>query len=296
MQRPTAFYPEAPKLAFFTKPRNHVTSVSLHGGNSATNNPSPPPVFNDKKEAPLNALGYAEYLKAHREWLAEIETVDQHLHDQAIKRRFFENKKEVSMLQNIGAGDPLYRRINLTGYTTGTVGGTETPAQIKVSSKAKKATAPDLSTKPHEAEKRDKKKKLRDARAKAQAEVLQARINLVSKTSAVAVEEKLQKVQELKDLRPLHKLEEVAAKSAATRSKLIKFGSTDLTTNVDVSDGWKVVTRNKGAMIKQSEILQTVQESAGTKQVLTFVDPALSTRVPLMSAVRQPTVVGANKQ
>jgi len=124
---------------------------------------------------------------------------------------------------------------------------------------------------------------------------LQARIDLVSQTNAASVKAKLQEVQKLKDLRPLHKEEELAAKSALARSKAIRFGSTDQTTNIDSSDGWKVVTREKGKMFKQSQITETADSTTGSKTVASFVDVALGTRVPLLSSVRQPTAVGANK-
>jgi len=298
MQRPTAFYPEAPKLAFFNIPRNHVTNVSLHGGNAGNgaNSVGPvPPSFSNVAVAPMSATQYGYYLAAHQKWIDAVKDIDRQLHDEAIVKRFLESQKEEALLKLGMTGDPLYREIPLgRGYVTDFPAG-KFPAQLKVKSKGKKLVPPTLSTKPHEAEKRDKKKKLRDARAKAQAEVLQARIDVVAGTNASDVKDRMLEVKKIADLKPLWKAEESAAKSASIRSKAIKFGSTDIATNIAPSDGWKVVTRAKGAVTKQSQISETIDAATGSKTVVSFVDAALPSGVPLLASVRLPTAVGANK-
>jgi len=295
MQRPTAFYPSPPKLEHFVKSRNHVTSVSLHGGNggsSGSSNPGipSPPVFDNTLSPGMDQKSYAQYLLAHRAWIDSIHDVDDILHVDALKRRALENKKEVLSVPDLDSLS-IVRDIPIRGY--------QDPfgRQYKIRSTMlpKKEVTPTLSVKPHAAEKRAQKKSLSDAKTKAQVEVLKGRTMLVSETKAASVKEKLSEVKKINDLKPLWRAEEHAAKSAAVRSKSIRFGSIDITTNIVPDDGWKVVTRKKGTMTKQSQVTETANVTTGIKTVESFVDAALPNRVPLASSVRLPTAVGTNK-
>jgi len=295
MQRPTAFYPSPPKIEHFVKSRNHVTSLSLHGGNggsSGANNPGipAPPVFNNALSPGMDEKGYQSYLVAHKSWIDMIHEVDDILHVDALRRRALESKKEVMSVPDLDSLSVI-REIPIRGY--------QNPfgRQYKIRSTMlpKTETTPTLSTKPHAAEKRDAKKQLRNASVKAQVEVLKGRTALAAETNAASVKEKLSEVKKISDLKPLWRAEESAARSAAARSKSIRFGSIDLATNIVPDDGWKVVTRKKGTMAKQSQVTETANATTGIKTVESFVDAALPTRVSLASSVRLPTAVGSSK-
>jgi len=295
MQRPTAFYPSPPKLEHFVKSRNHVTSLSLHGGNggsSGSSNPGipTPPVFDNTLSAGMDTKSYELYLRAHRAWIDTIHEVDDILHVAALKRRALGNKKEVLNIPFLDSNS-VVRDIPVRGY----VDPFGKPFKIQAVLAPKKEISPILSTKPHAAEKRAQKKTLSNEKTKAQVEVLKGRTMLVSETKAASVKERLSEVKKINDLKPLWRAEEHAAKSAAARSKSIRFGSIDLTTNIVPDDAWKVVTRKKGTMTKQSQVTETANATTGIKTVESFVDAALPNRVPLASSVRLPTAVGTNK-
>jgi len=269
----------------------HVSNVTHFSGTGVPKDYSGITSF-----AKMDQDSYALYLSAHTDWIEAVHRVDQTLHDQALVRRYFASQKEITTLESPKIGLP--QRTIDTVYPNGTPPGPDQPQpylKLKVGTVHKAPHKPTLSTKPHEAEKRDKKKKLRDARAKAQSEVLQARIDLIAKTSSVDIVNRQLEVKKIRDLKPLRKEEMEAAKSAAQRSKLIKFGSTDITTNIVPDDGWKVTTREKGAP-KISNF--TAEFDASHKHVRTVqhaVDPSMSNTKSTTQAFRMPTASGSVK-
>jgi len=248
------------------------------------------PKVPDSSFQKMDQAAFQLYLNAHVEWVKTVHSLDQTLHDIAVKKRFLEKYTE-DLRMEINTAIPPCRTIPVDGYQQTELN--PAPLTLQVELKRKEKHNPVLSTKPHEGEKRDKKKKLRDARAKAQSEVLQARIDLVSETKAADVKQHLSALKKVRELAPLHKLEEKAATSAAKRAKAIQFGSPDLVANVD-AEGWKVVTRKVGNNNVDVATVRDSDKSGVTKSRIVTVDPAIrSINRIVANATRLPTQTGA---
>jgi len=115
----------------------------------------------------MDDIQYKLYLSAHESWVSKVAKLKKEFHEEALVRRFFEGFTEVPSLEEVPARAPT-KTSKLPGYIDGS--GQSLNMKVTLKSKARVDHKPTLSTKPHEAEKRDKKKQLRDARAKAQAE------------------------------------------------------------------------------------------------------------------------------
>jgi len=247
------------------------------------------PKVPDSSFQKMDQAAFQLYLNAHVEWVKTVHSLDQTLHDVAVKKRFLEKYTE-DLRMEIHTALPPCRDIVVDGYHQSEMN--PAPLTLQVELKRKEKHDPVLSTKPHEGEKRDKKKKLRDARAKAQAEVLQARIDLVSETKAADVKQRLSDLKKVRDQAPLHKLEEKAATSAAKRAKTIQFGSPDLVANVDASS-WKVVTRKLGGNNVSVATTVDSHSSGEVKSRTVNVDPAIrSLNRVVANATRLPTQTG----
>jgi len=217
----------------------------------------------------MDSNQYAAYLSAHSAWRAQVITVDNELHDQSIKRRALEKFREVHkdsdfVIRNNMTGTdvraPRYTREVPIYHDS----SDNTDVILEIRCEQKVAHMPTVSTKPHEAEKRTLKKEVAALRTKVQVESLKAeRTILTNDENSAEILKRKREIKKLKDLAPLHKAEAAAAKSAAARSKSIKFGSTDLVPNIDTTDGFKVVTRKKGGnanIVQSSYALETVHD------------------------------------
>jgi hypothetical protein len=283
MERPTKFYPSAPKIEhFLMKPTNLKALTESASGTDNAGHSS------RTEYAPLDAKQYADYLAAHRSWLSEIEATDSRLHAQSLRKRALKGWREVA---EVGIGNPvetLREAIHIPGYQ----------ADVFVHLDKKVDHVPILSNQPHRAEKRANRKKVRDATTKAAADALAAKAEVIVATTAIpVVRKRLTELAELSAARPLHKAELIAAKDAAARVKQIKFGSTDLVANVAPDDGWKIVTRKKGEFRPQiSTVAVDTPLPGGTfARQFAFVqqDPSAPRNSAPLSAVRQPTTTVA---
>jgi hypothetical protein len=276
MDRPTKLYPTAPKLEhFLMKPTN---LKSLTESATGTDNAG----HSSRTEfAPLDATQYSHYLAAHNFWLSSIEAVDARLHAQSLRKRALKGWREVLEVDANSPDDSQRDNIRIPGYQ----------AEVMVHLQKKVDHPPTLSTKPHRAEKRANRKKVRDATTKAAANALEAkRLVLEATTTVPVLTRRIAAVEALTAARPLHKAELTAAKDAAARVKQIKFGSTDLVANVAPDDGWKVVTRRKGEF--RPDLAQAWTLDQGTGVVFKAGiqrDPAVPQNVVPVAAIRKPT-------
>jgi len=262
-------------MASFQLQASHLRSLDAGTGNAAL----PAVAFQ-----PMTSVQYADYLLAFTTWKQAVDTMDVELHNQALKRRALESYREVvtlpDELQNFG------HSVEVGDYQDMSSEDPEnSPMMITISMEKKTVHEPVLSTKPHRGEKRDKKRKLRDAKVKAEIAKLEAITNLTEAKTAPAIQGRLEKVQELKDLRPLHREELVAAKSAVARSKQIRFGSSDVTTNIVPEEKWKVVTRKKGDYWPEFARVDHPADHTAVR-----MDPSIGSLGPLaLATLRKPT-------
>jgi hypothetical protein len=281
MQRPTHFYPSAPKLEhFLLKPTNlKALTESATGTDNAGHS-------SRTEFAPLDANQYSNYISSHNYWLSQIEAVDNLLHAQALRRRALKGFREAIHVDLSNPQDDLARDpISVPGYS----------ADINVILQKKVAHPPELSTKPHRAEKRANRKKVRDAAVKAAAEALKAKAEVIAETkTAPLIKDRLVAINKLSDARPLHKAELSAAKNAAARAKQIRFGSTDLVVNVAPDDGWKLVTRRKGEFRPDLAQAWTIDQATGQLfKAGVQRDPAVPQSVVPLVAIRKPTATAS---
>jgi len=296
--RPTLFYPTPPKPEWFM---SHATGMSSASVGNVTLGPKSDlsDVFGAVGSyfTKMDSEQYTEYITAHLSWVTTVNLMDETLHHQKLKRQALESFREVP---------GLFYRLDETGTL---IPSDLPPSQtvplppvdgekrwLNVYSEKKEEHPPQLSTKPHRAEKRDLKKKLRDAKVAKTNEALKARTEIAKEATASEIKKTLEKVQEVKDLAPLHKAELAAAKSAAARAKQIRFGSSDYTTNVEV-DGWKVVTRKKGDYWPQfARVDEQLASPGAAGHTSVRMDPSIGSLGSLaLSSLRKPTQVGSSK-
>jgi len=296
--RPTLFYPTAPKPEWFMSHSTGMSSFSV-GNLTFGGEKKPGDIFGAVSSAfiKMRSSQYQEYLEAHQSWLAEIQAVDQTLHSHRLKRdalapfrrvpsKFFTADDEGEIYTS--DVPPTQKvRVSLPG---------DDETWVEFVSEKKTQHEPQVSAKPHRAEKRDLKKKLRNAKVAKTNEALKARVEIASEVKASDIKETLLKVQQVKDLAPLHKAELTAAKSAAARAKQIRFGSSDFTTNVEV-DGWKVVTRKKGDYWPQfARVDEQLASPGAAGHTAVRMDPSIGSLGALaLSSLRKPTQVGSSK-
>jgi len=212
----------------------------------------------------MNQAKYLDYLQAHQDWIVSVESVDQQLHSQALRRRAVEKLVEKTTIPDFATAE---KTVGLPGFVL----ADGTGAKLSVKLEAKVEHKPTLSTKPHQAELRSEKKKLEDARVKRQVNAVKARAAVVETETPEVIQARMAAIHKLKVVAPLHKQEEVAAKSAAARSKQIRIGSIDLATNVD-PESWQVVTRKKGSQLVRGASFVTDNELG---KMAVDVDPSM---------------------
>jgi len=277
-----AVYPVRPRPEWFFEKPSGLQHLNLTGaGKDAATTPAAPAMSFKQ----MTKDGYLEYLAAHDLWHGQVRKTESWEHDAALKRRTLEKYREVpeKFVTYDGEGTIHETDVPPRRYVSVSEG-----VDVQIATERKIAHDPKLSDHPHQREKRDKKKKLRDARAKAQAEVLQARIDLVTETKSSEVHQRMKAVKDIKQLAPLHNAEKVALKSAADRSKLFRFGDTDHATNIEL-DGFKVVTRKKGDF--RPEVALMTRGPQGVTNLL--LDPSIGGLSRLVStSTRAPTSVG----
>jgi len=277
MSRPTNIYPERPKLEHFLA---SPTGLKAFTG-AAPSSPGGAMAAVASSFQKLNEAGYAAYLGAHTKWLNALDSVDQLSHEHALRRRMLEGYREVASFEDDSSKARLREPIQVPHYPG---------LKINVSTQKKVDHAPVLSNQPHQAEKRANRKKARDARVKVQANVAEAKAELLLEKTVPVIKAQRKAVEEVTAFSRLHKAEEAAAKSAVVRAAAIKKSSPDLVPEVKPDDGWKLVTRKKGAMI-QSQALELRGKGTNAESVLVHVDPGV--RQPLaLAAIRAPTSTG----
>jgi len=285
MQRPTNFYPEAPKLASFQFQASHLRSLDAGSGNAAL----PAVAFQ-----PLTSAQYADYLLAFTTWKQACDTMDVTLHNQAVKKRVLEGYREVATLDDV---TNFGHTLEVGDYVDMSSDDPEEhPLMATITMEKKTAHPPVLSTHPHRGEKRDKKRKLRDARVLASVHAIQAKTELVQEKTVGAIKTQLKAVEEVKALAPLRKAEVSAAKSAETRAASLMKSSPQFITEVKPDDGWKVVLHKKDrgpVQILRDEI--SVPNMPNGRRVHTTVSGAGTSPADLLrtagAATRLPTAI-----
>jgi hypothetical protein len=275
MQHPgNKIYPSPPVLSDFV-----IHSSGLHNFSASGDAASPATVATHYVKSTSET--YAEYLNAYNAWYLQIQVIETSEHEKALARRALESYREV-----ISFGDALPQSgkdIPIPGYTHGEDDDESLTARVVLEKKT--PHEPVVSTKPHRAEKRANKKKLRDSKVKLAAGKLQAKDELIKEVTVSDLKAGMKKVQELKDLRPLHKEELKAAKSAVERAKQIRFGSSDVTTNIVPEEGWKVTTRKKGDYWPQFARVDHPADHTAVR-----MDPSIGSLGPLaLATLRKPT-------
>jgi len=289
MNRPSAIYPTPPKPEWFMDHVSGLRDVSLSNVSGQAGIPSLPSVkFTKMKESQ-----YKDYLASHQRWLDAIRALDREEHDAAIARRTLESYREVgTIIDAHGRNATPERLVPLRTYDqVGTPIG-----ELKIQLEKKVVHPPTLSTQPHRSEKRDKKKKLRDAKVKRSVNVLEAKTELLTERTVPIIKTELQTVEAVKKLAPLHKVEVKAAKSAETRAASLMKSSPQFVTEVKPDDGWKVVMHKKDrgpVQILRDEI--TVPNTTTGRRVHTTVSGAGTSPADLLrtagAATRLPTAV-----
>jgi len=279
MSRPTNLYPERPKLEHFLA---SPTGLKAFTDGPAPTNTNAAIVNVASSFQKLNEAGYAAYLAAHTTWLNALDSVDQLSHEHALRRRVLEGYREVAYFEDDSSSARLRDPIQVPHYPG---------LKIAVSTQKKVEHAPVLSTQPHQAEKRANRKKARDARVKLQANVAEAKAELLLEKTVPLIKAQRKAVEEVTAFSRLHKAEEAAAKSAVVRATAIKKSSPDLVPEVKPDDGWKLVTRKKGANLIQSQSVELRGKGTNSEQVLVHVDPGVRQTLAL-AAVRAPTSTG----
>jgi len=281
MSRPTNLYPERPKLEHFLA---SPTGLKAFTG-AAPSTPGGAMASVASSFQKLNEAGYAAYLGAHTKWLNALDSVDQLSHEHALRKRALEKYREVPMVIVKVPGTPVAERrdeIMLPHYPN---------MAVRVRSELKTEHAPVLSSQPHQAEKRANRKKARDARVKVQANVAEAKAELLLEKTVPVIKAQRKAVEEVTAFSRLHKAEEAAAKSAVVRAAAIKKSSPDLVPEVKPDEGWKLVTRKKGTNLIQSQSLELRGKGTNAEQVLVHVDPGVRQTLAL-AAIRAPTSTG----
>jgi hypothetical protein len=275
MERPNNFYPERPKLKDFSFRATNLKAVTSPSGSTDV-----PPATSYQA---IDEATYAQYLASHTRWVDSIHSVDSQLHEFALRKRALEHYREVVDLVGEDTPSNLARDDVVVPHYPNT--------KVRVRMERKQDHPPVLSTKPHRAEKRANRNKVRDSRVKLAANVHQAKAEVLMQNTVPVIKARLEAIQEVTSTFPLHKVEASAAKSAAERAKFIRSGSTDLVVNVSPDDGWKLVTRKKGDILKSGMVHR--QTVGNDSYVTTYIDPAAqSSKSVLQSAVRQPNAVG----
>jgi len=274
----------------------HLTvSMSDHGTSSNTING--PADFSQYRQVAtefqkFSAAGWNDYIAAFNIWRRTVATIKADNHAMAVERRQLKKLKE-HVLGWVQPGTTSPTAINppnrIGPSNLGSI------ANVLIGTEAKVAVPPAVSTKPFEADKRANRKKVRDARTKIQANAAQAKAELMFEKTVPVIKAQRAAVQKIAELRPLHKAEEAAAKSAAVRAASIMKSSPDLVAEVRPDEGWKLVTRKKGA---RNEILASTTKmgAAGTQLHHATVtgDPALIRGAGklLAATTRAPTATG----
>jgi len=298
--RPTLFYPTAPKPEWFMAHASNMSSVSVNNVDYVNTTNQPKDVLGAVPSwfLKMRSSQYKEYLEAHKMFLANVQFVDEKLHNDGLRRRALESLRQVPgrFFTEIDDEEPRSSEVPPPQLVTIPSNDPGEVTWVEFVSEKKTPHVPQVSTKPHRAEKRDLKKKLRDAKVAKTNEALKARTELAAEVKAPEIKTALAKVQEVKDLAPLHKAELTAAKSAAARAKQIRFGSSDFTTNVEV-DGWKVVTRKKGDYWPQfARVDEQLASPGAAGHTAVRMDPSIGSLGSLaLSTLRKPTQVGSAK-
>jgi hypothetical protein len=279
MSRPTNLYPERPKLEHFLASPTGLKAFT--DGPAPTNNKGAM-VNVASSFQKLNEAGYAAYLAAHTTWLNALDSVDQLSHEHALRRRMLDGYREVLSFEDDSTKARSRQPIQVPHYPG---------LKINVTTQKKVVHEPVLSTQPHQAEKRANRKKARDARVKVQANVAEAKAELLLEKTVPVIKAQRKAVEEVTAFSRLHKAEETAAKSAVVRATAIKKSSPDLVPEVKPDEGWKLVTRKKGANLIQSQSLELRGKGTNAEQVLVHVDPGVRQTLAL-AAIRAPTSTG----
>jgi len=279
MERPHNFYPERPKLKDFEFRATNLKAVTSPSGSDVG---APATSYQ-----PMSEAVYAQYLASHTRWVDSIHSVDSQLHEFALRKRALEHYREVVDLVGEDTPHNLVRDEVIVPHYSRT--------KVRVRMERKQDHPPVLSTKPHRAEKRANRNKVRDSRVKLAANVYQAKAEVMMQNTVPVVKARLEAIEKVVSTIPLHKAEESAAKSAVVRAASIMKSSPDLVTELRPDEGWKLVTRKKGA---RNEVLASTTKmgAAGTQLHHATVtgDPAL-VRQPgklLAATTRAPTSTG----
>jgi hypothetical protein len=246
----------------------------------------------------MSYVKYNEYIQAHKTWVDEVHVMDLRLHEDALRRRFTEKFTEKLVEQDYGDAATIAdygRKISVPGVYYNAE-PSNVPLYFMTEPTRKTVHEPTESMHPHRAEVRVNKRKARDARNKAKANAWQAKADVITECSTVPkITERLLAVEKLTSKAPLHKAELAAATSAAKRSAAIKASSPDLIPEVQVDDGWKLVTRKKGS--KDIILATSTKMGVDNRQIHHAVvrgDPALINgpgRI-LAATTRTPTTTG----
>jgi len=279
MSRPTNIYPERPKLEHFLASPTGLKAFT-DGPAPTNNNGAMVNVASSFQK--LNEAGYAAYLAAHTTWLNALDSVDQLSHEHALRRRMLDGYREVMFFEDDSSKARLRDPIQVPHYPG---------LKINVSTQKKVEHTPVLSTQPHQAEKRANRKKARDARVKVQANVAEAKAELLLEKTVPLIKAQRKAVEEVTAFSRLHKAEETAAKSAVVRATAIKKSSPDLVPEVKPDEGWKLVTRKKGTNLVQSQALELRGKGTNAESVLVHIDPGVRQTLAL-AAIRAPTSTG----
>jgi hypothetical protein len=292
-------FPTAPKPEWFMQHANNVHTVSPHLSVSTSDHSTSSQANNGSVDfsqyqqvatefQKFTASGWSDYLSAFQAWRRTVATIKADNHSLAVERRSLKKLKEhVLGWVQPGTSSPI-AAIPPNRIGPSTLGPT---ADVVIVTEPKIPVPPVLSTKPHAKEKRANKRMLADEKRKSAAERLNAARELEPSKRKTEIKVAAA-VSAIKTQLPLFRAETLAAKSAAERAKLIRNGSTDLVVNVAPDDGWKLVTRKKGDIMKSGMVHhQTVGDD---KYVTTYIDPAAqSSRSVLSAAARQPNTVVA---
>jgi len=299
-KRPDNYYPAAPRPEWFMRHVSNLQHASNYTSTSTGGSgPGPPPMFPVQAEASfvkMDASQYSAYLLSLRAWEDHCVSLDSREHDRALVRRAVQQGRESTkgLLPEHPDEDSVTwsKSIPVPGYVT--VSGQ--PATVDVTFENKVAHEPQLSTKPHQAEKRANKALARNAITKAKANHWKAVEQVLTVTEPVNDQVKsLLAVKHVTRNAALHKVELSAAKQAAKRANVINKSSPDHVANVDPSAGqWTVVTRKKGEFRPQlGAIIVTKDDNGNRSTVANLIDPSVKQNLALPhSAIRQPTQVG----
>jgi len=268
MERPNKLYPTPPKPEWFMNAANNMQHNQSTGPDAGS-------------YTKMDSAKYTAYLRAHNDWVALVRQLDVEEHNAALKRRLLSGYTEKAEFKYNGQPvPPPPRETVVSDRAAGKL-------VISYSSTKKKEHTPEVSVKPHRAEKRAEKKKLAAERTKVAVELIKAKTatlaaNTDNKASVVW------SVESLRQQQPLRRAELEAAKIAVQQVKAITLGSSDLVANVSPGEGWKVVTRRKGEATPLLSKVTEIKSPNGITSWEVRKDPVVSNNLVPKTAVRRP--------